>query len=698
MAANVDFVKDTYIPLFNNQPSEYREWRKRIMLYKKKSDLNKKSKEATINLLTSLTGIAWRQVENLVDKATESEDGFAMILAELDKTFKYDDQVEMPRAFEAFFYKTSRRDGQTLINYVADHREALQELEKHGVVIPDEVAGWLLLRRAGLSFEQKQMIQGRASDFQSTSVIEALYFLFGQDYKGKSAESRSSWKPGKGYGNPRRWTRSSNFMAEEAFDAEEEEWPDEEVTEEWEHFEEDHPLEDALDDEAYQSYMEEYPDLDEEFYTEVEQHYEDAYATYLDARRQMASLKASRGFYPVVALTDSSALPVSPGGSLSPSGFKGGGKPKGRSKGKGKNKGGKSSSAWQSKGPTIAARGQAASKCLKCGQPGHWTAQCPMNRGAGGKPGAAKDGSNSSSKRTRTDGTAMMVRDLAMEGERGLPAIGDLGWYGIQDGGASSVVCGHETLMQIMDHMQARGFSADHYRFLATDKVFGFGGDASRRADWSVRLPCFIDGRGGFMECFLVEGATPLLIGRPILRALKIRMDYESEQISIRDGPWKPVPTGRRGEYLLRLDDGLPENAEDFEVNFDYVTDETLGAICSSGDLSSYIGIHEYLAETGRSPPERALYQLEETAPEDADEGPEPASGPEEEDPTGVRRPITEKLIRTMHVNFNRSLNHRNSTVETALLAHSRGQRVFWEVYSGSGNLSDAMASSGWEV
>ena len=44
-----DFVKDTYIPLFNNQPSEYREWRKR--------DVNKKSKEATINLLTSLSSI-----------------------------------------------------------------------------------------------------------------------------------------------------------------------------------------------------------------------------------------------------------------------------------------------------------------------------------------------------------------------------------------------------------------------------------------------------------------------------------------------------------------------------------------------------------------------------------------------------------------------------------------------------------------
>lgn len=179
IAGGVDFVKDTYIPIFNNQPSEYREWRKRILLYKKKSDLNKKSKEATINLLTSLSGIAWRQVESLVDKATENDDGFMLVLNELDKTFKYDDQVEMPKAFETFFYRTSRRDGQTLINYIADHREALAEMEKHGVVIPDKVAGRLLLRRAGLIFEQKQIVQGRASDFAQGAVIEALYFLFG---------------------------------------------------------------------------------------------------------------------------------------------------------------------------------------------------------------------------------------------------------------------------------------------------------------------------------------------------------------------------------------------------------------------------------------------------------------------------------------------------------------------------------------
>ena len=87
----------------------------------------------------------------------------------------------MPRAFEKFFFGLHRREGQTTINYVADHSEALVEVEKHGISIADKVAGWLLLLRAGLTTEQKQMVQGRASEFTQSSVMEAIYFLFGQD-------------------------------------------------------------------------------------------------------------------------------------------------------------------------------------------------------------------------------------------------------------------------------------------------------------------------------------------------------------------------------------------------------------------------------------------------------------------------------------------------------------------------------------
>lgn len=40
----------------------------------------------------------------MVDELLAKEDAFDLILNELDKTFKYNEQVEMPRAFERFFY------------------------------------------------------------------------------------------------------------------------------------------------------------------------------------------------------------------------------------------------------------------------------------------------------------------------------------------------------------------------------------------------------------------------------------------------------------------------------------------------------------------------------------------------------------------------------------------------------------------
>ena len=135
----------------------------------------------------------------------------------------------------------------------------------------------------------------------------------------------------------------------------------------------------------------------------------------------------------------------------------------------------------------------------------------------------------------------MMVRDIAKINNRGLPPLGQHGWYGIQDGGASSVVVGHITLMHVVDYMKYRGVSPDRFLFMPTNKTFSFGGDASRQADWSVRLPVYINGKSGYMECFVVDGSTPLLVGRPILQALNVEMNFKDGEMSIKDSPWFDV-------------------------------------------------------------------------------------------------------------------------------------------------------------
>ena len=76
-----------------------------------------------------------------------------------------------------------------------------------------------------------------------------------------------------------------------------------------------------------------------------------------------------------------------------------------------------------------------------------------------------------------------MVADTSYHAEDGKPALGPDGWFGIQDGGASSMVCGHETLMNIIDYMSDHGLKTSRYQFMATDKTFAFGGDARRSSE-----------------------------------------------------------------------------------------------------------------------------------------------------------------------------------------------------------------------
>ena len=57
-----------------------------------------------------------------------------------------------------------------------------------------------LLRRRGLSQEQKQLVQSQCgATLEETKVEEAMYFLFGQDFRGRSTYDHR----GKPYNAPR---------------------------------------------------------------------------------------------------------------------------------------------------------------------------------------------------------------------------------------------------------------------------------------------------------------------------------------------------------------------------------------------------------------------------------------------------------------------------------------------------------------
>ena len=105
-------------------------------------------------------GSTQRAIDQDLDlKELESKTGLDILLKRLDKQWSFDGKVEMPNNLGAFFFKLKRRQHQTLLEYTAEFHQVLRQVTKHKVDLPDKVTGWMMLKRAGLTREQEQMVQ-----------------------------------------------------------------------------------------------------------------------------------------------------------------------------------------------------------------------------------------------------------------------------------------------------------------------------------------------------------------------------------------------------------------------------------------------------------------------------------------------------------------------------------------------------------
>ena len=80
---------DNYVPIFNNQQKDYREFKKRAQIYKTKMSLAGRKKETVFNLITMMSGKAWDLVEDMPTNEIEDEEGFDKLFEKLDAGFKY---------------------------------------------------------------------------------------------------------------------------------------------------------------------------------------------------------------------------------------------------------------------------------------------------------------------------------------------------------------------------------------------------------------------------------------------------------------------------------------------------------------------------------------------------------------------------------------------------------------------------------
>lgn len=264
------------------------------------------------------------------------------------------------------------------------------------------------------------------------------------------------------------------------------------------------------------------------------------------------------------------------------------------------------------------------------------------------------------------------------------------------------MVAGHNTVMSYADYLIQNNVKIDNLEFRIGDKTFHFGGDRELHSEWSVHLPVWIAGKYGRLQCFIVEGSTPMLIGRPILKALKVKVNYDDDTYSVDGSPWETIPMGAKKEHLIQLDLGMDPQHVGAEPQFDLMTTDTFEIThYDNQQQAETYNIHHYLQHTDRTPPEHILTATDheqQPNPHDNNHHTDTDDNTDEEEENTVKKMVTDKLICSFRTHLASTNNRQRHVMEQILRAHDGNKLQFWEVYAGSGNLAEAMKRRGYEV
>ena len=151
--------------------------------------------------------------------------------------------------------------------------------------------------------------------------------------------------------------------------------------------------------------------------------------------------------------------------------------------------------------------------------------------------------------------------------------------------------------------------------FKRCDKNFKFGGDGEGHSGWMCQIPVNLGGSVGRIQCFVIFGATPILLGRPILEFLQAVVDFGGRRMKLMGGDWQEIKKGKHDSMLLRLAENVTNGDQLLNPIFDLVSEdddhdelETFETYLNDMKADNrYTELGQWVATCMQQPPETTL-------------------------------------------------------------------------------------------
>ncbi|CAE7373259.1 RE1 [Symbiodinium necroappetens] len=554
-----------------------------------------------------------------------------------------DDRDELladePEGRESPTWRRSRRKAKDRESDSDDSTHALADMalwerydESLPDVLPSEVLGWLLLRRAGISHQASLAVQSAAANSLRLDDIEKSLRAMEDEILGQELRPRGGLGPGgKGHGRHRTyWVEESGEWAmwlgengelDELFDGGEvhyvgkklpsqvhpEPYVPQDYYEDWNYYSSGwDPYYEEWETEDYASSWW-YEDLPPEQHKELEEAYallDQKARNFVEARQAVKARNLSRGFYPYA--------PSTKGGS-----FKGK-KGKGKGKPKGKGYGGQASSSAtppvmaasslggqtdDGSGFLGAAVGDAGyTGCFICGNKNHDFRHCPKRQGKGSAKGAVHFASEvgtiyqvtEAPTSSATSATAFAIEEQCQDDEIFSSEAEDLSGYAVLDSGATETVASLPALEALMGVRRSMGTSLSASSFQVLDhppKRFKFGNGEFAASASFVLLPQQIGDHHVDLGVYTLDVVgVPVLIGIKTMMRLHAIVDFahcRAVFAAVDAGLVVPLKRSRSGHLLVSLKDNWLQQGHRMDART--VQPEASPFVSKEGPASSFM-------------------------------------------------------------------------------------------------------------